>query len=204
MTVLDLNILNFDFAEKRIVTGEKLHADLINLLPKHKDVVGKIVIELDCSLYSSIKTIIKLAKKVIYEKSFLQEAEIAELKEVDDNLFKARALAYKAKERGKGYLFNINQLTQFQERLLILGKIKKRDFINISGLVSLFAFIILLFSVHLTFHPSGEGAIFYFIGEIIISIIIGFGYGALRFIPLIRLLTNAIEGKRDKIDTSIN
>ncbi len=202
MATCDLSAIDFDTAEKRLISGEKLHADLIQLLPKIKNTPYKLVAELDCTLYAASKKIVKLGKKVINEKAFLQEVEIAELTEIDYGLFNARTLAHKAQDRGKVYLFIINQLSRFQERLLILGKIRKRDFINISGPISLISFIILLFSVHLTIHPSGYEAIPYFIGEIIVSLIVGFGYGALRFIPLIRLLTKAIEGKKDKINTS--
>ena len=204
MATFDLSVINFDIAEKRLISGEKLYSDLIQLLPKLKNTPFKLVVEIDCTLYSAVKKIVKLGKKVIDEKAFLQEAEIAELREIDYSLFNARALAHKAQDRGKGYLFTINQLSRFQERLLILGKIRKRDFINISGPISLISFIILLFSVHLTIHPSGYEAIPYFIGELIVSLIVGFGYGALRFIPLIRLFTKAIEGKKDKIDTSMD
>ncbi len=204
MATFDLSVINFDIAEKRLISGEKLYSDLIQLLPKLKNTPFKLVVEIDCTLYSAVKKIVKLGKKVIDEKAFLQEAEIAELRELDYSLFNARTLAHKAQDRGKGYLFTINQLSRFQERLLILGKIRKRDFINISGPISLISFIILLFSVHLTIHPSGYEAIPYFIGELIVSLIVGFGYGALRFIPLIRLFTKAIEGKKDKIDTSMD
>jgi tetratricopeptide (TPR) repeat protein len=202
MSTLDLNVIDFDAAEKRLIAGKTIYEKLIPLLPKLKDSPIKLVVEIDLSLYSALQRIVKIGKKVIEEKDFLQEEEIAELKEVDYSLFNARSLSYKAQDRGKGYIFTINQLSRFQERLLVLGRIQKKDFINISGPISLISFIILLFSVHLTIRPSGYEAIPYFLGELIISLIVGFGYGALKFIPLIKLLSNATERKKDKIDTS--
>jgi hypothetical protein len=202
MATFDLGVINFDAAEKRLITGKTIYEDLIPLIPKLKDSPIKLVLEIDLSLYSALQKIVRIGKKVIDEKDFLQEVEIAELKEIDHSLFNARCLSHKAQDRGKGYIFTINQLSRFQERLLALGRIQKKDLINISGPIALISFIILLFSVHLTIRPSGYEAIPYFIGELIISLIVGFGYGALRFIPLIKLLTKATEDKKDKIDIS--
>lgn len=200
MSIFDLNVIDFDAAEKRLMAGKTFYEKLIPLFSKLKDSPIKLVVEIDLSLYSDLQKIIKIGKKVIVQKDFLEKIEIAELEEVDHNLFTARSLSYKAQDRGKGYIFAINQLSRFQERLLVLGKIRKKDVINVSGFISLISFIVLLFSVDLTIRPSGDKAILYFFGELIMSLIVGFGYGALRFIPLIKLFSKAAEGKKDKVD----
>lgn len=202
MATFDLSVINFDAAEKRLKAGETLNNNLISLLPKLKDSPIKLVLQIDCYIYSALNKVIRIGKKVIEEKAFLQETEIIELQEIDSSMFAARSLAHKAQDRGEGYIFAINQLSLFQERLLVIGKMQKKDFFNISGLITLFSFIILLFAVHLTVHPSGYEAIPYFIGELILSLVVGFGYGALKFIPLIKLFSKAIENKKDKIDIS--
>jgi len=202
MATFDLSVINFNAAEKRLKAGETLYKNLIALLPKLKDSPIKLVLQIDCYIYSALNKIIRIGKKIIEEKAFLQETEIIELQEIDSSMFASRSLAHKAQDRGQGYIFTINQLSRFQERLLIIGRIQKKDFLNISGPITLLSFIILLFAVHLTIHPSGYETILYFFGELILSLIVGFGYGALKFIPLIKLFAKAIENKKDKIDIS--
>lgn len=202
MATFDLSVINFNAAEKRLKAGKTLCKNLISLLPKLKDSPIKLVLQIDCYIYSALNKIVRIGRKIIEEKAFLQETEIIELQEIDSSMFAARSLAHKAQDRGQGYIFTINQLSRFQKRLLIIGKIQKKDFLNISGPITLLSFIILLFAVHLTIHPSGYEAILYFFGELLLSLIVGFGYGALKFIPLIKLFAKAIENKKDKIDIS--
>lgn len=197
-STIDLSAIDFDSAEKRLNAANQFYEKSKFYLPKLKDTPIKLVFEIDLIIYNALKSIVKIGKSIIYEKAYLDEEEIRELREVDVDLFKARTLAHKAQERGRGYFYTINQLSRFQERLLMIGKIQKKDIISISGAISLASFLLLLFSVHFTIRPSGYEAIPYFLGEIIISLVVGFGYGALKFIPLIRLVSEAINMKKDK------
>jgi hypothetical protein len=197
---IDISVLDFDSAEKRLNASIQFYEKLKYHFPNLKDNTIKLVLEVDLILYDVLNKILQIGRSVIYEKSHLTEKDIRTLKDIDLNLYNAKNLALKAQERGRGYFYIINQLSRLQERLLIIGKIQEKHIISISGVIALVSFLILLFSVDFTINPSGYEAIFYFIGELIISLIVGFGYGAVKFVPLIRLVTEALNTKKDKVE----
>ncbi len=197
---LDLGVLDFDAIERRLKSVEPYFAKLESLISKAPEGPIRYVMELDCILYSVLKEISLIGKKVIVERSHLEQEGIKELRTIDDKLFKVRQIAHDAGDRGRGYFYTINQLSRLQERLLVLGKVTKRDFGQFSGIISLFAFLVLLITVQLTIRPSGIQSLPYFLGELIVALIVGFGYGALKFKPLLTLFADAISSKKDRAE----
>ena len=82
------------------------------------------------------------------------------------------------------------------EQLLHIGqKAGKKDFGRFGGMVSLVGILVLHFAVHFTVQPTGLQAIWYFLGEVIVGLVVGFGYGALKFKPLLSLYADTIQAK---------
>jgi hypothetical protein len=64
-----------------------------------------------------------------------------------------------------------------------------------SGPIALCALVLQITIVHLTIKPAGYAAILFFLGEIIVSLIVGYGYEALKFKPLLNLYADTIKRK---------
>ncbi len=80
-----------------------------------------------------------------------------------------------------------------QQNLLQIGKTATQDFGRFNGVVSLSAFISLYLLAHFTLRPARYQGAPSFVGALILSLIVGFGYGALRFRPLLKLFADAMR-----------
>lgn len=201
---LDLDVLDFDAVERRLQSTNTYFVKLKSLTDKLPDSPIRSIIQVDSLLYCVFEVFVRIGRKIIEDRTHIGEKEIIELRAVDRKLFEARQLAYNAGDRGQGYFYTINQLSRLQERLLALGKVSKKDFGQLSGIISFFAFLVLLVAVQLIVNPKGVEALAYFLGELILALIVGFGYGALKFKPLLNLFSEAIKTKTDKVEKQLS
>jgi hypothetical protein len=134
-----------------------------------------------------------LANRIVLNRASIGKAEIEKFQKTGQNLFEAEELAQRAGERGVGLLAAIKYLKKLHKNLLLAGKVRKRDFIIPEGIVFLSTLIILIILIHFTVRPSGQVALLFFLGEFIVSLIVAFGYGALRFKSLLKLYSQAFK-----------
>lgn len=197
---LDLQALDLDDMEQRLnsvkedILKLKYFIEKIQAGPIQK-VAGGILI-----LHSVLKDLHSLEKDLIVSRSSLSRGRIEKFQRVTQELFKAKGMAEKAGERGSGVLYTIAQLGRIRRNLLNVAKIGVEDFGRFGGIITFVTFILLQFVFHFTIQPSGVMAISYPFLSLIISLIAGFGYSAIRFIPLLKLYARArktkdIEGK---------
>lgn len=194
----DLAALDFDSLKLRLESAKNNYHELIKILPKVPQSPIKSAFEIICILYTVYNVFSSIGKRIIIERKPLTKTEIEELTHIDQKLFEARQIANGSGERGRVFLFSINQLSKLQERFLGIGKVRKNDFGRLSGFLALGALVAQVIVVHFTIHPTGSNALLFFLGEIIISLIVGFGYEAIKFKPLIGLYLDALKAKTDK------
>jgi hypothetical protein len=123
----------------------------------------------------------------------LTRDEVESLIGAGERIMDARKLAQEAADRGQAILYTIDQLARQQRNLLQWGRTATQDFGRFSGPVSLGALIVLILVVHFTAQPTGSAALLSFFGCMIAALVAGFGYGALRFKPLLKLFSDAIS-----------
>ncbi len=194
----DLTVLDFDSMKNRLDAAKTNYTELLKILPNFADTPIKTVLEVICILFSVYKVLAEIGNKIICERKPLTIKDIEKLIEVDKKLFEAHQKANISGERGRPLIFSISQLNKLQERFLEIGKIKKKDFGKYGGFISLGALIIQVLIVHFTIHPAGTEALLFFLGEIIVSLIVGFGFEAIKFKPLLSLYSEAIKAKINK------
>ncbi|MBU0769345.1 MAG: hypothetical protein KJ687_09670 [Proteobacteria bacterium] len=195
---LDLEVLDFNALDRRI----ELTKENLVKLRKYNDKVPnspiKTVMEIIQLLYDIFEIYSRVGRNIIVERLPLKESEMNELLSADNKIFEARQKANNAGDRGKLCLYTINQLKRLNESYFVIGKVQKKDFGRMSGLIALGAFVLQIIIVHLTIKPIGINAILFFLGEIILSLIAGYGYEALKFKPLLNLYADTIKRKTDK------
>lgn len=192
---IDLEALDFDSLNRRIeFTKENLNK-LEKFIDKVPDSPIKTATEIIQILFHVFESYSRIGKNIIQERLPLKESEIKELLTADKNIFEAQQKANKAGDRGKMFLYTINQLKRLNDNYFVIGKVEKRDFGRMSGIIALTALVLQLFIIHLTIKPSGNIALLFFFGEIIVSLIAGYGYEAIKFKPLLNLYTYTIKNK---------
>lgn len=194
----DLAALDFESIKLRLDSTKDNYHKLIKILPKVPENPIKSALEIICILYTVYEILCSIGRRIIIERKPLTKTEIVELTDIDRKLFEARQIANDSGERGKLFLFSINQLSRLQERFLEIGKVRKNDFGRLSGFLTLGALMVQVFLVHITIHPIGNTALLFYLGEIIIALIVGYGYEAIKFKPLIELYSEALKAKIDK------
>ena len=144
----------------------------------------------------SIETQHHSLRVILVEHRPFHREEVEALVAVNQQLFQARQTAQASGERGRGVCQMIAILEQLQRNLLVLGQTATRDFGRFSGPISLGSLILLMIVLHLTVRPSGLEALMYFFGGLILALIVGFGFGALRFQPLLKMFADALGERR--------
>ena len=81
--------------------------------------------------------------------------------------------------------------------MLRYGEAATQDFGRFSGIVSFASLVILILILYVTVKPSGYTGVLYYFGALIISLITGFGFGALKFKPLLKIFSDAINKKQN-------
>ena len=97
-------------------------------------------------------------------------------------------------EAGRPYLYVLGRLRRLRTNLLTLGTPGKQDFGRFAGLISGVAFVIFVVTIFLFATPDILTTPIYLIAALAMSLVVGFGFGALRFIPLLRLVAKQKEG----------
>ena len=191
--MMDLPSLDLSMWKKRL---EISRSDMESL-KKFIDKIPKGQIQILLSQYPIIFSVLEklhssLEMATLKRRPFNKD-EVKALVNVDTELFNSRQLIQKCGERGRGLLIEIDQLRRLQQNILQIGKAATQDFGRFSGLMSFASFILLIVIMHFTVKPTGYlGALYYF-GALILSLVVGFGYGALRFQPLLKIFADAMQ-----------
>jgi tetratricopeptide (TPR) repeat protein len=191
-----LQSLDLDRMEKRLKSATDNEARLSEFVDKIQSGPMQNVAIVILKLYSVLRDLHKMEKALVFDRSPLNKNRIEIFQHISRELYDAKEIAKRAGERGKGYLYTIDQLEKIRKNLLIAGKIEMRDFGRFAGIISVCALVALMFVLYITIRPSGLLAFLYFIGATIMSLIAGFGFGALRFRPLLKLYLDAVKTKK--------
>ncbi len=193
MSFYDLQILDTSKAMERLSLTT-------NHLSKLKEFTGKLpagplrdIAEVSIILNSSLRVIVPFAEKVIFSDSFVTKKELEKVRNELQYLTQGRELAKRAGSRGAGYIWITEALRKFTRNLIAASGSGKREFGRFGGLISFGAFVITMGLITFTIKPSAAYGLWYFLGALILSLIVGFGFSALKFIPLLNLYRKAIK-----------
>ncbi len=192
----NLSLLNLDNAEARLNLVQPYISPMEELLTKIKSGSIKYLYEVDLLFYRTVCDLHTIYKHMIVERSPLNEDLIDKFTVVRDNLEKARELAIKAGTRGKMLVRSIESLQILRNNLFASAKPHRGEFGRFSGLISLISIIALLIIIHLTIQPAGVNATVIFLGAMIVSLVVGFGYGAIRFSSLLSIYSKVVPSEK--------
>ena len=193
--MMDLPSFNISMWKKRL----EISRSDVESLERFIDRVPKGQIQILLSQYPIIFSVLEnlhgsIELATLKRRPFNKD-EVKALVNVDTELFNSRQLIQKCGERGRGLLIQIDLLRRLQQNILQIGKAATQDFGRFSGLLSFASFILLIVIMHVTVRPTGYLGTIYYFGALILSLIVGFGYGALRFQPLLKIFADAMQKK---------
>lgn len=146
----DLEALDFDSLINRVDFTKHNLEKLSNFIEKTPESPIKIALEIVQTLYVIFEIYSRIGKNIIIERLPLKKTEMEELLIADKKIFEARQKANNAGDRGKMFLYTINQLKRLNDSFFTIGKVQKNDFGRMSGLIALGALILQVIIVHLT------------------------------------------------------
>jgi len=188
-TSLDYILYDLESMKNRLDNATVYKRELEKYKSQLKDGPIKLLIMASINIHSIFLEFYKLTRKILVLREPFDKSDIKELSEIQKTLFDTKELTINAGLRGQGYLYMVNQLIAIRNNLYSLGKISKKDFGRFSGMISGIAFLIFLIIVQLFIQPSAQLQFVYIFSVLILSLIVGFGYGALKFQPLLKLLS---------------
>jgi hypothetical protein len=195
---VELEALDLDAAGRFLKDAAHDQSNLERHLPRLADSLQSRLMKAVVALLEAAKRLHPVAQAVLMERRSLSREDVRRLKEVDDLLFDAKELALEGGQGGASYLYTISQLQRFRLSLLKAGSVNASDFGRMAGPISAATLVALMVTIHLTFAPTGLSAIGFFFGAVVVSLIAGFGYGALRFRPLLELVRQEIQRAEDE------
>lgn len=192
---LDLQSLEINDMNERL---EAIKSDVEKLEPLINNYpINQIqrVVTILVDYYSIMKEFKSLVHDLIFLRLPINKERIQKLQNLRVKLFIVKESAENAGERGQLFLHSINQLIKYRDNLLTIGHVSKSDFGRFAGIISGSMFIMLTIVVTFIIRPSESTALLYFFGNFIMSLIVGFGFGALKFKPLLKLYSEALKTK---------
>ena len=126
----------------------------------------------------------------IYKQKMMTKENITKLQSITKSISEIKELLSKCGQRGLNFSWFVKNLEDLTKNILTLNYKYKKNFGTLSGLITGAAFIIIVFILKLLFNLEMNNT--NLISILIFSLIIGFGYGALRFLPLIKEIKNII------------
>lgn len=187
ITSLDMPVLDLGLMNERIKDAKNDTKQLAKVLPKMQDGEIKSLIKTLISIFSIVESVAIYLDVVLLQHRPFNKSEVTRLTNLEGEIFTARKSAMNCGSRKNGVLMICDQISRLHANLLKAGRASKSDFGRLSGTISLIAFMVLFPTVHFLITPEGKENILYFVVILTFSLIVGFGYGALKFIPFFEL-----------------
>lgn len=194
---MSLQTLNYDEMNKILNSVKEDFTTFNKFILKSKPGTIQNIAKIISITYLVLRNIYCVSKTILLERSIINNEILNISSNISKGLFEAKELALKCGERGNALLNSIEILDKTINNLLLIGKIGKKDFGRFAGIISFTLLFILLLVINLTIKPSGYLSLIYFFGALIISLIGGFGYGALHFRPLLKLYSEQLRLGKD-------
>jgi len=190
---IDLHALDVESSMNRLKSVNSKLKNLKLYTDKLTDGSTKNVSTSVIIIYENLYNLIEVVNDLFEENKELSKENLQTIKNVIYNLTNAKEIALKAGERGHGTASLINQLIRYSKNLISTNSVGKKEINKFAGLIAFLSFIIILLLVNYVFQPEQVLGLGYFFGSLLLSLIIGYGFGALKFMPLINTYKETLK-----------
>jgi hypothetical protein len=192
---LDLYALDFDAMRRRLTAAESDASQLASIIEKTRPDPVQDIQKTLLVLFHTLWHFHDLARRVISDRLPIRAAEVEKSRLIQQGLFEATNLASQAGAQGAGLGGSLQTLRRLHGNLLAAGRASIEDFGRFNGIVTACCLILLVVVVQVAAHPSGIAFIPVFLGEIIVALVAGYGYNAVRFHRLLKLYAGILPDK---------
>jgi hypothetical protein len=191
----DLATLDFDSMRHRLSSASTDVPKLEEILEAF-DFPLEGMVHLELRLYSALVDLEGMGREVILERSTPTKERASRFQKLHTSLWEMEDEVLRWGERGRTLLFTVRNARRFVENLLRTDAGGRRDFGRWSGIVALGSLVLYLIVISLTLQPTGFSAVLYVFGGVVVALVAGFGFGALKFRPLLRLYADTLKSVR--------
>ena len=142
-------------------------------------------------IYNCYIELSSVFEDTIYKQKMMTKENVAKLKSITQSISEIKELLSKCGQRGLNFSWFIKNLEDLTKNILTLNYKYRKNFGTLSGLITGTAFIIIVLILKLLFNLELNNT--NLISILFFSLIVGFGYGALRFLPLIKEIKNIVS-----------
>ena len=200
--LLDFNALNGEDASARLDNSlgtVKTLEKLLAAADPGSQVRG--AAEMAIGFYWALEGLNRLVTEIVVRRGSLTQDRAKRLEAARKRLKQVEDLSEKMGPIGNAMHVQAVQLERYARNLPAIGGATKQDFGRFSGMLSLVSMIVLLFVTKVVFDPSGAAAMYYYLTALAMGLIVGFGLGALRFIPLFRAMGDIASAQKQGAKT---
>ncbi len=149
-------------------------------------------------LYDVAVIICDASVHLIDNKKEPTENLLGSLRELPRMIFEAREAGIKAGQRGERLTNFVTSVQRYSDSLLKLAKPRKESPLHVGSVIFLSVFLLLFVPTVLILKPTDPFMTFYTVSYFTVALISGFGYGALRFLPLIRQYQKLLASAKER------
>lgn len=194
----EIMLLNFQNAKMRLNSAKNDATKFREYLEKLGDNAFKTVCESISILYDIFIILCDASEHLMEQKNEPTKELIASLENLPDMFFQAKDAALKSGPRAENLVNYIRNLQIYSDGITRMAKPRKKPAIEIGSIIFLLSFIILVTFTQYVIQPSDSTMIIYLVSIFFVSLIGGFGYGALRFLPLLNQYQKLLEAVQQK------
>lgn len=143
-------------------------------------------------LYRLIDILTSKLEVALVQGARFDKKQLQALRTLRDDLIRLRGRVGKLGEVAKAWVPLLDRLEHLATRVVSIGAPRNEDFGRFSGLVTGGAFVVLSIVIFTVARPEQGAAPLVLVILLVPSAIIGFGYGALKFLPLFKIVTQVV------------
>jgi hypothetical protein len=197
-----LLLLQFEECKQHLTTCADSVKEIQSYLPHLQDGPPRRIVAAMLLVYDALQRTVAIAEKSLQKSTPFNPADLTALADSRRDLFLARQHAIRAGEQGQGLITTIDQINAYSFTLSTLRAPRFEQWLPVSGAASFFTFLLLIVVVRYVIEPPGLLWFAYFLGCLLVALITGFGYGALRFVPLLAKYKEVLAVVMEKGESS--
>lgn len=197
----DLEALDLDAARRRLESARK-DAELLGRALPRLEGRAKLVAGANLAFYDALSGLEEFGRTVFAgrSRSAPKRKEVRALERIGDLVFELRERGAQLGGGGSGWIVSGERLAQILQNWATVGtnlsRTRRDNYVSARGLVTYVLWLIALGVFWRIGHPQGYTLYILSVVGLGAALIAGFGFGALRFIPLFKTLTS-LRGKDD-------
>jgi hypothetical protein len=193
LAFLEVQAFSFDTAARLLRQGSDAARQTPDLLSRRPSGTLPSLVAALLHMRTALEKIVPAARRITSGRSPSGRETLSDLEEALDEIHESQGHARAGLEQGKGYVSMAERLKTLCVNLIESGRVRKGDWGRVGGPIAAIVFGVLVVLVATVAKPTGLNAGLLYSSCLVVALVAGFGFGALRFRPLLQMQSDLLK-----------